>query len=233
MIAIYIVFILAAYFLGALPFLKLVGKFKGLDLTGEEDLHAYFFNEVGERWGIAAGLVDALKGVIPVLVGLWLQFPLIITMLAALTAIAGQMWPAFSRFDGERGNTVAAGVVITVSLACAGLWPLLIAACIVLVGFLIRLVRRSRERSGKLRERIELGGRPSNIFPFAVIVAFASLIPTSLIFQMDIAITWGFTGVVILLLVRRLTDGLLTDLRQTDHILRIIVNRLLFDRSEI
>lgn len=232
MLLIYIVFIIAAYFLGALPFLELVGRLKGLDLSQEQDLHAYFFNQVGKVWGIAAGLVDALKGVIPVLAGLLVGFPVMVTVLAALAAIAGQMWPVFNGFDGERGNTIAAGVVATFCLGWGAPLALLIAICIVLVGLLIRIFRRWRERSGSVRERIELGGRPSNIFPLAVIIGFASFIPASLAFQMDIWITWGFSGVLILLLVRRLTGGLLSDLKKPGNPSRIIINRLLFDRSE-
>ena len=232
MVFIYIIFFIAAYFLGALPVIELTCKLRGLDISGEQDLHAYFFNHVGKWWGVAAGLADVLKGVIPVLVGLLLNFPLAAIVPAALAAIVGQMWPVFNHFDGERGNTVAAGVIVTFTLAWGAPQVLLIAACIVLVGLLVRIGRRWGERSGNLHERIELGGRPSNVFPLAVIVAFASCIPTSLVFHMDRGITWGFSGVLILLLVRRLTGGLLADLEKTDHAFRIIVNRLLFDRSE-
>jgi hypothetical protein len=45
--------------------------------------------------------------------------------------------------------------------------------------------------------------------------------------------TLGLGGVVLLILVRRLTAGLRADLRGSSHPLNVIINRLLFDRSEI
>jgi hypothetical protein len=44
--------------------------------------------------------------------------------------------------------------------------------------------------------------------------------------------TLCLAGVVTLLLLRRLTAGLPADLRGNSHPVNVIVNRLLFDRSE-
>lgn len=233
MVFIYLVYIIVAYFIGAFPFMVYIGKLKGLDLTGERDLHDYLFNRMGKGWGVAGFLVDVLKGVITVLAGYLWQFPLLVIVLAALFAISGQMWPVFNRFDGERGNTIGVGANGTFSVAYGAPWVIIIAACFATLGLIIRLIRRWRQRQGSFKERIELTGKPSNIFPLLVMLGFASCIPTSIIFNMDTVITWGYAGVLALLLIRRLTGGLREDLKNSSNTKRIIVNRLLFDRSEI
>jgi len=230
---IYIAFIIAAYFLGALPIMVLMGRLKGLDLSKERDLHDYLFNRMGKGWGISGFCADILKGVITVLAGFLLQFPAIVVVLAALSAICGQMWPVFNKFDGEHGNTIGLGVVATLSLAYGAPWVIIIAVGIALLGLLIRTVNRWRQKGESLAERIKLGGKPSNIFPLMVIIGFASLILTSIIFKMQVEITWGFTGVLLLLLVRRVTGGLLADLKKSHNKGSVIINRLLYDRSEI
>jgi len=233
MLALYIIFIIVSYFIGALPFMALVGRLKGLDLTKERDLHDYLFNRMGKGWGIAGVLADMLKGVVIVLAGFLLQFPAAIVALGALAGICGQMWPVFNRFDGERGNSIGAGVNVTFSFAYGAPLAAIIAVCFVLIGLLIRTLNRLREKGGDVRERIKLGGRPSNVFPLSVILGFASFIPTSIFFNMDVTITWGFAGVLVLLLLRRLTGGLLADLKKSKlSSARIITNRLLYDRSE-
>ena len=233
MLAVYIAFIIASYFVGALPFMVLAGKLKGLDLTKERDLHDYLFNQMGKGWGIAGFVADVIKGVIVVLAGFLLQFPVTVVVLGALSAICGQMWPVFNKFDGERGNTIGLGVVGTFSFAYGAPLVVIIAVCIVLLGLLIRTINRLREKGGDVSERIKLGGRPSNVFPLSVIIGFASCIPTSAWFNMDTVITWGFVGVLLLLLVRRLTGGLREDLKKYPNTASVIINRLLYDRSAI
>jgi len=233
MIFIYLLFIIAAYFLGAFPFMVLIGRLKGLDLSKERDLHDYLFNTLGKGWGIAGFLFDVLKGAITVLAGLLLQFPVFIVVLGALSAISGQMWPVFNKFDGERGNTIGLGVNGAFSIACGAPPVVIIAVGIAMAGLLIRTVTRWRQKGASLKERIKLGGKPSNVFPFAVILGFASCIPASIIFNMDVVITWGFVAVLVLLLLRRLTGDLREDLKKTRKSKAlVIINRLLFDRSE-
>lgn len=233
MIYFYLLFIIAAYLLGAFPYMVLLGKLKGFDLSEERDLHDFLFNKMGKGWGISGFLVDILKGIITVLAGYLLQFPILVIVLAALSVICGQMWPVFNKFDGERGNTVGSGVNATFSLAYGAPPVIIIAVAMVLIGLLIRTVKRWRQKGESLKERIKLGGKPSNIFPLCVIIGFATCIPTSIIFNMQPAITLGFTGVLVLLLVRRVTGGLIEDLRKYHNTAKVIINRILFDRSEI
>ena len=70
------------------------------------------------------------------------------------------------------------------------------------------------------------------VFPLAIIIGFASCPVSSALLGQPIEMTLTFTGMVVLILIRRLTAGLRADLRGSRRPWGIIVNRLLFDRSE-
>ena len=229
----YILFILASYFLGAVPFMILIGRIKGVDLSREPDLHHALWYDVGRGWGILGFLLDVLKGVVPVLAGFLMGFPLGINALAGLAALCGQMWPVFRKFDGERGNTVSVGITFTLSVAYGAPLMFLIALGFALAGFAVRTALRWKSSGSNLNERLRLGGSPSLVFPLGVIIGFASFPVTSTLMGQPLEMTLGLGGVVLLLLVRRLTAGLRADLRGSSHQVGVIVNRLLFDRSEI
>jgi glycerol-3-phosphate acyltransferase PlsY len=227
----YILLIIASYFLGAIPFMILIGRMRGVDLRHEPDLHHALWYNVGRPWGILGFALDILKGVLPVLAGFLLGFPLAVNALAGLAALCGQMWPIFRRFDGERGNTVSVGINFTLCL-CYGVMPIfVIALAIAMAGFLVRTALRWKESGSNLDERLRLGGSPSLVFPLAVIIGFASCPVSSALMGRPPDMTLAFTGVVVLILVRRLTAGLAADLRGSRHPWSVIVNRLLFDRS--
>jgi glycerol-3-phosphate acyltransferase PlsY len=232
MLFIYILLIIASYFLGAIPFMILIGRMRGVDLSHEPDLHHALWYRVGRPWGMLGFLLDILKGVVPVLAGFLLGFPLAVNALAGLAALCGQMWPVFRRFDGERGNTVSVGINFTLSFAYGVPLIFIIALAIALAGFFIRTALRWKASGSNLNERLRLGGSPSLVFPLAVIIGFASCPITSALLGQPLEMTLAFAGVVMLILVRRLTAGLMADLRGGRNPRGVVVNRLLFDRSE-
>ena len=229
---IYIALIIASYFLGAIPFMILIGRMRGVDLSREPDLHHALWHKVGRPWGILGFVLDILKGVVPVLAGFLPGFPLTVNALAGLAALCGQMWPVFRRFDGERGNTVGVGIVFTLSLAYGVPIIFIIALAIALAGFFVRTALRWKGSGSNLNQRLRLGGSPSLVFPLAVITGFASCPVSSALLGQPVEMTLALAGVVVLILVRRLTAGLRADLRGSSRPWGIIVNRLLFDRSE-
>ena len=228
----YILIIIASYFLGAIPFMILIGRLKGVDLSKAPDLHHALWYGVGRGWGILGFMLDVLKGIVPVLSGFLLGFPLGINALAGLAALCGQMWPVFRRFDGERGNTVSMGITFILSVAYGAPLMFIIALGFAMAGFAVRTALRWKSSGSNLNERLKLGGSPSLVFPLGVIIGFASFPVTSTLFGQPLEMTLGLAGVVILLLLRRLTAGLRADLRVSNNPLRVIINRLLFDRSE-
>jgi hypothetical protein len=69
--------------------------------------------------------------------------------------------------------------------------------------------------------------------PLGVMLGYASCPVTSWIWGQPQEITLGYVGIIVLILVRRVTAGIIQDLRTSKHPLNVIINRLLFDRSEI
>ena len=232
MLIIYTGLIIASYFLGAMPFMIMIGRMRGVDLSRAPDLHHALWHNVGRPWGILGFALDVLKGVAPVLAGFLLGFPLPVNALAGMAALCGQMWPVFHKFDGERGNTVSVGINLTLSLAYGVPIIFIIALTIAMAGFFIRTALRWKASGSNLDERLRLGGSPSLVFPLAVIIGFASCPVSSALLGQTLEMTLAFTGVVVLILVRRLTAGLTADLRGSRRPWDVIVNRLLFDRSE-
>lgn len=228
----YALLALLSYLFGSIPFMILMARAKGIDLSHEPDLHQAFWYRIGRGWAIVGFLLDVLKGVLPVLVSYMLGWPVSIAMLGGLAGLAGQMWPVFRRFDGERGNSVSLGLVVTLCCTYAIPWILYIALVPAAVGFGVRTARRWRTSGSSLGERLKFGGGQSRSLPLGVIIGFATTPITSAIFAQPQAQTLGLLLMVILLLLRRLTAGLRADLKGSDRPCSVIINRLLYDRSE-
>jgi len=105
--------ILGAYLLGSLPHLSALAKLRGIELDG--DYHLSLWEKAGPILWFTGTLGELAKGAIPTLIAKGLGFSLPIVALAGLAAVSGQMWPIFSRFDGEKGNSV--GLAMAVALA--------------------------------------------------------------------------------------------------------------------
>ena len=229
----YITLILASYFFGAVPFMILIGRLKGIDLSREPDLHHALWYKVGRRWGTLGFLLDVAKGIVPVLVGYLLQFPTIVAVLSGIASLCGQMWPVFRHFNGERGNTTGVGADITFSVAWGAPLICIIGISFAFIGFLVRTINRWQQSGQSLNERLKFGGTPSLALPLGVITGFISCVVISPLFAQPAEITLGYAGVAALIIIRRLTAGITEDLRKSSRPCSVLINRLLFDRSEI
>jgi len=216
--------ILGAYLLGSLPHLSALGKLRGVDLEG--DLHISLWQRAGRLTGMIGILAEFAKGVIPILVGKGLGFELFIIVLAGLAVVSGQMWPVFSRFDGEKGNSI--GLAMAGALAFR---PLLIALVPIVVGVVIRTAPRLLDVSQSLNERLKFGGPSSRSLPLAMAIGFLLLPVASWWLGEPLVITTGYLALFILIMIRRLTAGLRSDLAVKIDIKRIVINRFLYDRS--
>ena len=219
-----IALILGAYLLGSLPYLSALGKARGIALEG--DLHISLWQRGGQLIGLIGILGEFIKGAIPILVGKSLGFNLFIIALAGLAVVSGQMWPIFSRFDGERGNST--GLAMAAALAPK---PLLIALVPIAIGAAIKTVPRLLDAGESLNERLKLGGPPSRSLPLGMAMGFFLLPIASWWLEEPLVITSGYFALFILIMVRRLTAGLRGDLEVNTNVKGILVNRLLYDRS--
>lgn len=233
-----IALVVGAYLLGSLPYMILLGRARGVDLSQEEDLHIALWRKVGRLEGLSGIVVDILKGVIPIIVGFASGFSLAVTVSAGAAGVLGQMWPVFCKFDGEKGNTAGAGMLLTLTVCLSmtksphAYWVFIIAAVPALTGFFVRTTPRFIKPGQTLNERLLFGGPVSNSLPLGMIIAFAIAPLASWLLSQPVEMTLGLLAVFIAITVRRLTARLSADLKNPKTSIRsILLNRLLYDRS--
>src|SRR5512137_2694251 len=116
--------LLAAYFLGSIPFGLLLGKlFGGSDVrkAGSGNIGAANVTRVvGPLAGILTLVLDAAKGA----AGVWLaarftEESATWMMLAALAALVGHCFPVWLKFKGGKGVATALGVFLALCLPAA------------------------------------------------------------------------------------------------------------------
>ena len=233
-----IALIIGAYLLGSLPYMTLLARAHGVQLSNDEDMHFAVWSKIGRLWGLSGVIVDALKGVIPVIVGFSFHLDLAAIAASGVAAVAGQMWPVFRKFNGEKGNTPGIGFIIALtSYLTATTSPLaylvfIIFAIPVLIGGGIRTVPRMIAPGQSMDERLRLGGPFSNSMPLGMLTAFAIAPIASACLRQPVEMTWGFLAVFVILMIRRLTAGITKDLKTASTSKRsILLNRFLYDRS--
>lgn len=218
--------IFGAYFLGVLPIVYVIGRLRGVDLRGEDDLHFGLWHRVGRPEGTIGIMADMAKGVIPVLAANNLGFGAVVASLAGLAAVSGQMWPIFFRFSGERGNSTGLAMAGTLVPRCL---PIVLIP--VVIGAAVRTIPRMLDFTQSISERLRFGGSPSKSLPLGMIIGFAILPVSAWWLYQNLELTLACLTLLVLIVMRRLTVGLRTDLRQAVSRRSILINRLLFDRS--
>jgi acyl phosphate:glycerol-3-phosphate acyltransferase len=163
--------------------------------------------------GIAGGVLDGAKGFAAVVIARMLGLSTETQLFCGLAAIAGQMWPVFHQFDGGRANATAWGFQLAADWIAffSGWIPVIVAAAL----------------------RITVRPRPKRLLPLANLLSYA-------VFPAVIWESEGLTptvlagiGTLVLVILRRLTAGIGDDLATGAPPARVIVNRALFDRSEL
>ena len=123
------------------------------------------------------------------------------------------MWPLFHQFDGGRANATAWGFQLATDFIAffIGMIPVATAALL----------------------RVTVQPRPRRVLPLANLLSYAVF--PAVIWESEGATPTVVAGVAALVLVilRRLTAGIGDDLATGAPPARIIVNRALFDRSEL
>ena len=224
----FIAVILGAYLLGALPHLYIMGKMKGVDLRQYEDMHIALWRHVGRLWGFIGIMSDFAKGVIAVLVARSIGFDPGWVAFAGVIAVAGQMWPIFMNFDGEKGNST--GLAMSATLATKAL---LIALIPLIIGFAIRTIPRFLAANQSTNERLKFGGPPSNSLPLGMLITFAVLPLISVIVGQPWEVSLCLLVLFLLIIIRRMTAGVSEEIHQSSLRKNALLNRMLFDRSDI
>ena len=117
MIAVYAVLgIAAAYLSGSVPWGVVLGKLlKGVDVRQYGSGNTGATNSMrvlGWRIALTVGVLDLLKGLIPILVARWLEAPAWVVALMAVAATVGHCWSPFMKFRGGKGMATGGGAAI-------------------------------------------------------------------------------------------------------------------------
>jgi acyl phosphate:glycerol-3-phosphate acyltransferase len=200
----------------SLSFPWLVARVFGVDLraVGSRKLGgSNLAKSVGLGAGVVGGVLDAAKAFAAVLVAQGLGLPFETQLACGVAANVGQMWPLFHGFDGGRANATGWGFAIAVDPIAALIMGIPIVAALVLT----LLVRP----------------RPTRLFPLASLLSF--LVFPAVIWEQEGMTRTVIAGLIVLglILLRRLTAGVRDDLATGAGFGRVVVNRALYDRSEL
>jgi len=122
---IFILLIIAAYFIGSIPFAYVFAKLKGVDIRsiGSGNIGATnLARALGKKWGYICFALDVLKGLLPTLAAsiilpaspkLWQLFA---ALGVAAAAVVGHIFTIFLKFKGGKGVSTSLG-------AALGFWP--------------------------------------------------------------------------------------------------------------
>lgn len=205
-----------SYLLASISFPYWIARAKGIDLRayGSRKLGgSNLAKAVSPLHGVAGGLLDGAKGFAAVVITRALGLPLETQLLSGLAAIAGQMWPVFHQFDGGRANATAWGFQLATDfIAFFIAWiPVIVAAVF----------------------RVTVQPRPRRLLPIANLLSYAVF--PAVIWEQEGTTPTVLAGIAALVLIvaRRLTAGIGEDLATGAPAARVLLNRALFDRSEL
>ena len=112
---------LLGYLLGSIPFGLLVGRLKGVDIRqhGSGNIGATnVVRVIGKKWGILVFALDALKGLLGVIIamevagGRTASSAGLLGIAAGLACVLGHNFPVWLKFKGGKGVATTAGVLV-------------------------------------------------------------------------------------------------------------------------
>lgn len=119
--------IILSYLIGSIPFGLLLGKLAGIDVRkdGSGNIGATNVSRlVGKKVGAATLLLDAGKGLLPMVAAGSLGLSQNSIMLCGAAAFAGHLFPLYLKFRGGKGVATALGIFLYLS-------PLALLVCVV------------------------------------------------------------------------------------------------------
>lgn len=115
---IWIIVIASGYLSGSIPFGKIVGRTRGIDIQKRGSGNIGFANVrrvLGWRAGLLTLVGDILKGYIPSALTLAVTDSEVHAFICGLAAIAGHLFPVWLKFKGGKGIATGLGLVIALS----------------------------------------------------------------------------------------------------------------------
>ena len=132
--------LIASYLLGAVPTSYLAARlFRSIDLRehGSRNLGATnLYRVLGWRYAVPVGLLDAAKGLVPVLLfAQRVSSSELFALICGLVAVVGHVFSVFVGFKGGKGVATAAGVMLGLTPAALGVAVVVWAALVYLTGY--------------------------------------------------------------------------------------------------
>ncbi len=216
--------IIFGYFIGALPFTVALAVASGIDVSEAPNLYAALRRQAGLVKAAASVVVDTAKGLFPVLIGFGFSFSPWIVSFAAITTVIGQMWPPL-RGHGGKGNSRAVGAIVALVLVY-DVYLVLLCLAFFAAGMALRLLSMTSSREDRDPDSLL-----SLAFPFMMLVGFIVAPVLSWLAGAHVGMTMGLAFILCVVVIRRLTTGLRTDLDVGVGIDRLLARRFLFDQS--
>jgi len=124
-----IVIAIISYFIGSIPFAYImVRKYSGNDIRqlGSGNVGAMnSYETTNKKWlGITVTILDALKGIISVLLGYFVSGSPEAVLMASVFAVLGHNFPIYLRFKGGRGLATGAGIFALLNPIVLVMWGL-------------------------------------------------------------------------------------------------------------
>lgn len=107
--------LVGGYLLGSIPFAQVLARLNGVDLrkVGSGNVGAgNLTKSVGLAWGITGGILDGLKGLVPVWLALRSGLGPGAAGLIGVAAVIGHNWSIFMRGRSGRGLATAFGIIV-------------------------------------------------------------------------------------------------------------------------
>ncbi len=205
--------IIASYLVGSIPISYLVARARGIDLRkhGTQQVGGgNLWRTTSRKLGLSVGIFDFLKGALMVAISQWLGLDAGQQLLVGLAAIVGHNWPVFLRFHGGRGVATSLGIIIIlpfINWSDITIYPLVAFLCVA-IGIVIFTHRT----------------------PVPILFGFIMTPVVSAIAKEPWPVTLGYTGLVLIIIVKRLIAQPSAEKRQIS-LGRLLLNRFLFDRD--
>jgi len=137
-----ILFPIASYLVGAIPFGLIVGKLAGIDVRagGSGNIGATNVSRLlGKKLGLVTLVLDCLKGFLPIFAASHLlpegNNREIVLLLCGIMAVVGHMFPVYLGFRGGKGVATSLGVFLFLSPPAIGISLVVFVGAVAFSGF--------------------------------------------------------------------------------------------------
>jgi len=207
----FILLVLGAYLLGSVPAAYLAARWsRGIDIRQHGSTNVGASNvlaTVSRRWAIPVIVFDLVKGMVVVYIAQLIGLEVYQQVTIGIAAIVGHNWPVFLRFNGGRGLLTTVGVLFVLAP-----WLALIMAAFAYAWAPFR--------------QLALG----TLCALILLPILSWFLSEPLGIERALPLTLGFSAMLLLVVIRRLTAPK-TSLTASVSTPQLIINRLFFDRD--